>query len=90
MKTNYLYSLNKGSQQKLKKITLVLSSNFTRSSDGITKSYIVKLLDIGEELQKITNSILEAEELPQELKIGKVTPIHKNGSVEDLKNYNQY
>lgn len=76
------------SANDLKQIINNLDPNKTNSPDGVPAIFYKQTItNIIEPLMLISKTSLREMEYPDSFKISFVTPIHKSGSIDDIKNY---
>lgn len=73
---------------EVKEIIESLKNNTSPGCDNITKAEVQYLYEIiAKQVVDIINAVLESGKYPEELKTGKIIPIHKKGPQTDVNNY---
>ena len=75
-------------QEEVNQIIMELKNRKSKDIYGMTAEIIKSAKDeLCQPLTKLINDCIEEGYFPEQLKIRKVVPIHKNGGVNDCKNY---
>jgi hypothetical protein len=75
-------------EEEVANVAMSLKNKYTAGNDGISEYVIKQCIDyLKKRLTDIYNSSLESGTFPDQLKIAKVTPVHKKGNTRDINNY---
>ena len=86
--TNSVFSIKPTYPQQVLELMLKLSNKKATGLDGISSKLIKISAPVTvSSITKIFNSSISTEIFPDEWKLARVTPVHKNGSPSDVNNY---